>query len=418
MILDFYSRPCGRGDKDHGRLPPGSAGDFYSRPCGRGDQTASVAKLGYQPISTHAPAGGATTLLCVLAHPATISTHAPAGGATNCAPTKEVQEFVISTHAPAGGATISMTKESAAFAISTHAPAGGATGFLFAFITGGEDFYSRPCGRGDPAALLSVSARGSSTHAPAGGATAARSSARRSTCPFLLTPLREGRLELLIGSKYLTTISTHAPAGGATPTPCSTARSWTTFLLTPLREGRHPICTTFHRKYCYFYSRPCGRGDAPCRASPIPSGDFYSRPCGRGDSAAGIPAAFRRIISTHAPAGGATGRAEDYRGAQDAFLLTPLREGRPIGPQRAILNCISTHAPAGGATWPHEAYVFEQKKFLLTPLREGRPRSALICQPAQRISTHAPAGGATDTLNAVSVRECISTHAPAGGATR
>ena len=36
---------------------------FYSRPCGRGDQTASVAKLGYQPISTHAPAGGATDFL-------------------------------------------------------------------------------------------------------------------------------------------------------------------------------------------------------------------------------------------------------------------------------------------------------------------------------------------------------------------
>ena len=172
LILDFYSRPCGRGDKDHGRLPPGSAGDFYSRPCGRGDQTASVAKLGYQPISTHAPAGGATTLLCVLAHPATISTHAPAGGATNCAPTKEVQEFVISTHAPAGGATISMTKESAAFAISTHAPAGGATGFLFAFITGGEDFYSRPCGRGDARASAAPSPRRCiSTHAPAGGAT-------------------------------------------------------------------------------------------------------------------------------------------------------------------------------------------------------------------------------------------------------
>ena len=38
---------------------------FYSRPCGRGDQTASVAKLGYQPISTHAPAGGATGVASV-----------------------------------------------------------------------------------------------------------------------------------------------------------------------------------------------------------------------------------------------------------------------------------------------------------------------------------------------------------------
>ena len=58
---------------------------------------------------------------------ASISTHAPAGGAT-CAPTKEVQGFVISTHAPAGGATENRALRSA--------------------LT--SNFYSRPCGRGDP----------------------------------------------------------------------------------------------------------------------------------------------------------------------------------------------------------------------------------------------------------------------------
>ena len=59
---NFYSRPCGRGDrcgKSRNRL----ADDFYSRPCGRGDQKAM--KLLYAKfISTHAPAGGATNRGC------------------------------------------------------------------------------------------------------------------------------------------------------------------------------------------------------------------------------------------------------------------------------------------------------------------------------------------------------------------
>ena len=34
-------------------------------------------------------------------------------------------------------------------------------------------------------------------------------------------------------------------------------------------------------------------------------------------------------ISTHAPAGGATRRRDNRKGAYTIFLLTPLREGRP-----------------------------------------------------------------------------------------
>ena len=37
-IYDFYSRPCGRGDRS--RPPAGQGGSyFYSRPCGRGDRS-------------------------------------------------------------------------------------------------------------------------------------------------------------------------------------------------------------------------------------------------------------------------------------------------------------------------------------------------------------------------------------------
>ena len=78
-------------------------------------------------------------------------------------------------------------------------------------------------------------------------------------------------------------ISTHAPAGGATSASD--------------RMGAKRI---------YFYSRPCGRGDAEIM------GTFA-----------------HDLISTHAPAGGAT----FYTGYDSIcirrFLLTPLREGRP-----------------------------------------------------------------------------------------
>ena len=79
------------------------------------------------------------------------------------------------------------------------------------------------------------------------------------------------------------------------------------FLLTPLREGRRLSRKVESFQKDYFYSRPCGRGDA-------------SKTCT-------VSCVF-------------------------VFLLTPLREGRP-DPDAGVehLLPISTHAPAGGATW-------------------------------------------------------------------
>ena len=55
----FYSRPCGRGD---GWLHAARRYHlhFYSRPCGRGDGSGGMTCM-YESISTHAPAGGATS---------------------------------------------------------------------------------------------------------------------------------------------------------------------------------------------------------------------------------------------------------------------------------------------------------------------------------------------------------------------
>ena len=188
-----------------------------------------------------------------------------------------------------------------------------------------------------------------STHAPAGGATPVSHTEGEAIALFLLTPLREGRLELDVLALCLVdfysrpcgrgdfsqspvgppgVISTHAPAGGATRPAASSCRCPKAFLLTPLREGRRGHGGHDINGAAYFYSRPCGRGDLDRLAEVVHEPNFYSRPCGRGDEAA------RRRINE---------RIE--------FLLTPLREGRrgtitgiPTG------GTISTHAPAGGAT--------------------------------------------------------------------
>ena len=155
-----------------------SAFDFYSRPCGRGD--------------VHRPAS---------AHHLAISTHAPAGGATRRLIHVRLVTN-ISTHAPAGGATLASTQTS----------------------DKSSNFYSRPCGRGDPACSCAQPDLPISTHAPAGGATPYAGHVNPSNLSFLLTPLREGR---------------------------PSASSWTS-------TARHN-----------FYSRPCGRGDTrrrPCLA--------------------------------------------------------------------------------------------------------------------------------------------------------
>ena len=102
--LDFYSRPCGRGDvirvlvnaviEISTHAPAGGATyndfvvlkaniNFYSRPCGRGDDCRFCSCNAIVSISTHAPAGGATfSILAVVNSVTVISTHAPAGGAT------------------------------------------------------------------------------------------------------------------------------------------------------------------------------------------------------------------------------------------------------------------------------------------------------------------------------------------------
>ena len=210
--------------------------------------------------------------------------------------------------------------------------------------------------------------------------------------PFLLTPLREGRRIVSDrGRRCHVPISTHAPAGGATIVNVKFG-SGTQFLLTPLREGRRAASAILSWSSPFLLT-PLREGRPRPQSTQCWRLYFYSRPCGRGD-ANHEDAYAEGNISTHAPAGGAT--VDTLQGSlTKLFLLTPLREGR-----RAV-HRDPVHRPA----------------FLLTPLREGRPQARDRRAEIFNISTHAPAGGATKSPYRLSLRSAISTHAPAGGAT-
>ena len=168
---------------------------------------------------------------------------------------------------------------------------------------------------------------------------------------FLLTPLREGRPDWHRTANHCNCISTHAPAGGAT------------------LEGR---VGDVRREGISTHAPAGGATLHPIHSIP-PGGDFYSRPCGRGDTSGG-----------------------KRRARNQAFLLTPLREGRR-SPLRWPGRC-SPHfysRPCGRGDFTRSKIVNQLEQFLLTPLREGRLERQKSDITMLLISTHAPAGGAT-----------------------
>ena len=322
---------------------------FYSRPCGRGDADTIFAFIFNFKISTHAPAGGATAarrqaffLVSVfLLTPLREGRLEALVGRLVCA------KFLLTPLREGRRLPLELFRRLAV--ISTHAPAGGATWAWLYASPCSRDFYSRPCGRGD----------------------ASGASGSGIQWVFLLTPLREGRPGPEVYAVATKRISTHAPAGGATLSPQQRRSASILFLLTPLREGR-PASGPGASASNHFYSRPCGRGDPGSSTPRAARPNFYSRPCGRGDRR-GLCRKWRAShISTHAPAGGATGKNRCGLRQRQISTHAPAggatRRGRGAGGD----ICISTHAPAGGAT-AASAVAEIRASFLLTPLREGRP---------------------------------------------
>ena len=133
------------------------------------------------------------------------------------------------------------------------------------------------------------------------------------------------------------------------------------FLLTPLREGRlfaHHI-----------------QSDIVLISTHAPAG---------GATELRSWAAGRDLISTHAPAGGATRRG--------------------VFPE--ALRSISTHAPAGGATFLREPDSREPSNFYSRPCGRGDEYHLKNCTALIAISTHAPAGGATAIFHKSVMRFC------------
>ena len=244
---------------------------------------ARVRWLNLRSISTHAPAGGATRACVIIFVPvAFLLTPLREGRLHDPGADQDVRP--ISTHAPAGGATRCNRDDRGHGHISTHAPAGGATSGAGANGIARSHFYSRPCGRGDAHGRTYGSFRQISTHAPAGGATRVCHHRCRQNDNFYSRPCGRGDNEINIGqrhgSQFLLT-----PLREGRQVLKRLVRIGTVFLLTPLREGRLLRIFKKQKIKLYFYSRPCGRGD--------PRLAHRTQPPGR--------------ISTHAPAGGATG---------------------------------------------------------------------------------------------------------------
>ena len=168
--IDFYSRPCGRGDNCGQRKGERTWHYFYSRPCGRGDSVA-LKKDGVtvQFLLTPLREGRPHRQSCpdqkrdFYSRPCgrgdTGLHRPPQAGAFLLTPLREGRHGPRRWKKCRGG-------------ISTHAPAGGATYARFLY-------YGK---------VMVIS-----THAPAGGATHRRPAHQRVLLLFLLTPLREGR---------------------------------------------------------------------------------------------------------------------------------------------------------------------------------------------------------------------------------
>ena len=189
-------------------------------------------------------------------------------------------------------------------------------------------FYSRPCGRGDNQHnAFEENLAAISTHAPAGGATETGSESKATKNKFLLTPLREGRLGIDPTDENAQRISTHAPAGGATATrtrtPCNGGNISTHAPAGGATRQRQEEIRRLHD----FYSRPCGRGDTAWTAKSVSSTKFLLTPLREGRRRGELTLDEVHLISTHAPAGGATRTRYTSRTGTTNFYSRPCGRG-------------------------------------------------------------------------------------------
>ena len=124
----FNPRPRAGGDQSS--ILPYAIGElFQSTPPRGGRQSVAFSLLRLTRVSIHAPARGATGVLCYEVAHHDVSIHAPARGATEWSSATST-DLWVSIHAPARGATKGASIYNIKGCVSIHAPARGATFWL------------------------------------------------------------------------------------------------------------------------------------------------------------------------------------------------------------------------------------------------------------------------------------------------
>ena len=257
--------------------------DFYSRPCGRGDMSDNANKMGSDIFLLTPLREGRPCRVCGWACLRRISTHAPAGGATffGLMPACFAMNFYSR---PCGRGDLST---GAAFPHRSQ--------FLLTPLREGRReyppptrriafyFYSRPCGRGDVYKPYKECRIDISTHAPAGGATAQAPPKRSATENFYSRPCGRGDG---IGREIAGTVYHFysRPCGRGDDTAAAEHEGLVDFYSRPCGRGDKSSLIFMALPQHHFYSRPCGRGDPTGGEVRNVSRNFYSRPCGRGDA--------------------------------------------------------------------------------------------------------------------------------------
>ena len=215
----------------------------------------------------------------------------------------------------------------------------------------------------------------------------------RASRGFNPRPCARGDLSGLLPGVHEREVSTHAPVRGATRAGCDVA-------------VRYPC----------FNPRPCARGDDGVAFRTRSHRRFNPRPCARGDEKA-AQAEGLTVVSTHAPARGATDTAYATFLAY-MFQPTPLCEGRRTSATARLPRACFNPRPCARGDACYTGVPVRFCRFQPTPLCEGRPRNGSASPRSQAVSTHAPVRGATPEHDLDVLTGPVSTHAPVRGATR
>ena len=206
-------------------------------------------------------------------------------------------------------------------------------------------------------------------------------------------PRKGGDARPVVIQSGLSNVSIHAPAQGATFGLFSSSWNVSTFQSTPPHRGRHPCVLHF----------------------VIPSG-FNPRPRTGGD-ANRAACLYRRSVSIHAPAQGATRPRPAPPRCPLCFNPRPAQGATGNEDHNDRIPFCFNPRPRTGGDLPVGSEAYNNELFQSTPPHRGRRYVRPGVIGIRLVSIHAPAQGATrlDALRRCAER--VSIHAPAQGAT-